>query len=90
MKKLTIPQMLDLVPMGGGVTIRAPFEEIAKYANKRNSELKGEWFDVALCVDAKGGTIVLIERREVWNIVSAEHLMETQRFWRNTVQEWRA
>ena len=90
MKKLTIPQILDLVPMGGGIAIRAPFEEIARCANERNSELKGEWFDVALCIDKKGNSVVLIERREVWNIVSPEHLIKAQRFWRRTVQEWRA
>ena len=76
--------------MGGCIVLRAPFEEVARCANKRNSELKGDWYDVALCVDKKGNSVVLVERREVWNIVSPEHLMKAQRFWRHTVQEWRA
>ena len=89
MKKLTIPQILDMVPMGGGVTIIAPFEEVARYANERNSMLQGEWFDVACKVDRFGRSVVLVGRREVWNIASPEHLMQTQRFWRRAIQEWR-
>lgn len=89
MKKLTIPEILDMVPMGGGVTIIAPFEEVAQHANERNSMLQGEWFDVACKVDCLGRVVTLVRRREVWNIASPEHLMQTQRFWRKTMQEWR-
>lgn len=89
MKKLTIPEILDIVPMGGGVTIIAPFEEVARCANERNIAMQGEWYDVASSIDKKGRVVVVVHRRELWNIASPEHLMKTQRFWRRTIQEWR-
>ena len=89
MKKLTIPEILDMVPMGGGVTIIAPFEEVARCANECNIAMRGEWYDVASSIDKKGRVVVVVHRRELWNIASPEHLMKTQRFWRRTIQEWR-
>lgn len=89
MKKMTISQLLDSVPMGGVITAYAPIDEVTRGAAERNSALRGEWFDVTCVIDRSGRALAVIARRELWNIADADNLLASQRLWRRRVQEWR-
>ena len=85
---MTIDQLLDSVPMNGVVVVYAPIAEVIECAQKRNSALRGEWFDVTCAIKA-GRVIAVIARRELWNIANVDNLLASQRMWRRRVQEWR-
>lgn len=86
-KAMTISQLLDSVPIGGFITVYAPFVDVLAEANNRNCKMRGEWYDVS-AISERGRTAVVIARREVWNIASEDVILDTQRFFKRF--EWHA
>lgn len=89
-RKMTIPQLLDSVPMNGVLVVYAPIEEVIECAQKRNRALNGEWFTVSAIIDKYNRSAVVISRKELWNIANAELLMKEQRRWHRVDNVWRA
>lgn len=86
---MTIPQLLDSVPMNGVLVVYAPIADVVKGANERNITLGGEWYTVSAITDRSNRTAVVISRRELWNIANAELLMKEQRRWHRVDNVWR-
>lgn len=86
-KLMTISELLDSVPMGGVITVYAPFVDVLAEAGKRNRQMCGEWYDVS-AISERGRTAVVIARREVWNIASEDNILNAQRFFKR--YEWHA
>lgn len=89
-RKMTIPQLLDSVPMNGVLVVYAPIAEVIECAQKRNSALNGERFTVSAIIDKYNRSAVVISRKELWNIANAELLMKEQRRWHRVDNVWRA
>lgn len=88
-RKMTIPQLLDSVPMNGVLVVYAPIADVIECAQQRNSTLNGEWFTVSAITDRSNRTAVVISRKELWNIANAELLMKELRRWHRVDNVWR-
>lgn len=86
---MTIPQLLDSVPMNGVLVVYAPIADVVKGTIERNITLGGEWYTVSAITDRSNRTAVVISRRELWNIANAELLMKEQRRWHRVDNVWR-
>lgn len=86
---MTVDQLLDSVPMGGMVMVYAPIDRVISCVAERNSAMRGEWFSVSGITDKNGHTAVVIHRKELWNVVSPEHLLQEQHRWQNMDNIWR-
>lgn len=89
MAKMTINELLDSVPMGGFIIAYAPVAEVAKEVHRRNMQMRGEWYSLSTFIDNREQLVVVIYRKELWNIADADNLLACQRMWRRRVQEWR-
>lgn len=89
-RKMTINELLDSVPMGGFIIAYAPVAEIAKEVSRRNMARRGECYDILSFVDNKERLAVAIFRREQWDIVDANLLLQEQRRWQKIDNVWRA
>ena len=78
---MTIEQMLADIPMGGVVTVYAPLLQVLEEVGKINSRRSGVWIDVATAIADKGLNLLVISKREAWDIASEDHLLNTQRFY---------
>lgn len=86
---MTVDQLLDSVPMGGMIIVYASIDDIISCAAKRNSTMQGEWFSVSGITDKKGNIAVVIHRKELWNVVSPEHILQEQHRWHAIDNIWR-
>lgn len=89
MAKMSIDELLDSVPMGGELIVYAPFTDVAERAHIRNLQMQGEWFDVHGFMDRSGRLVVLISRKEVWNIANVDVLLQEQHRWQRLDNVWR-
>lgn len=88
-RAMTIDQLLDSAPMGGVIVVYAPIDSVIERAAKRNSTMQGEWFSVSGVTDEKGNIAVVIHRKELWNVVSPEHILQEQHRWYAIDNIWR-
>lgn len=88
-RQMTIDQLLDSVPMGGSLVVYAPIDSIIECVAERNSAMRGEWFSVSGITDKKGNIAVVIHRKELWNVVSPEHILQEQHRWHAIDNIWR-
>lgn len=89
-RKMTIPQLLDSVPMGGFIIAYAPVAKIAQEVSRRNMARRGECYDILSFVDNKDRLAVVIYRREQWNNADANLLLQEQHRWQMIDNVWRA
>lgn len=88
-RAMTIDQLLDSVPMGGVIVVYASIDSVIERVAERNSTMSGEWYSVTDITDKQGNITVAIYRKELWNIVSPEHLLQEQHRWQNMDNIWR-
>lgn len=89
-RKMTITKLLDSVPMGGFIIAYAPVAKIAQEVSRRNMARRGECYDIISFVDNKERLTVVIYRREQWDIVDANLLLQEQHRWQRMDNVWRA
>lgn len=80
-KQMTIPQMLESIPMGGVITVYAPMLKVLEAVGRINSRRSGVWYDVSVIAD-NGLNLVIIAKREAWDVASEEHILNSQRFFK--------
>lgn len=90
MVKITINELLDSVPMGGFIIAYAPVAKVVQEVNSRNMERRGEWYSVSTLIDNREQLVVVIYRREQWNIADATLLLQEQHRWQHIDNVWRA
>lgn len=88
-RAMTIDQLLDSVPIGGVIVVYAPIDSVIERVAERNSAMTGEWFSVSGITDKKGNIAVVIHRKELWNVVSPDHLLQEQHRWSTMDNIWR-
>lgn len=88
-RQMTIDQLLDSVPMGGSLVVYAPIDRVIECVAQRNSAMRGEWYSVTGITNKRGNIAVVIHRKELWNIVTPEHLLQEQHRWQNMDNIWR-
>jgi hypothetical protein len=89
MAKMTIDELLDSIPMGGYIVAYAPVKEVAEEIHRRNMAMRGEGYDILSFVDSQDKLAVVIYRREEWNIVDANLLLQEQHRWQRIDDVWR-
>lgn len=89
-RKMTITKLLDSIPMGGLVVVYAPVAKVAKEISRRNMARRGECYDILSFVDNKERLAIVIYRREQWDIVDANLLLQEQHRWQKIDNVWRA
>lgn len=89
-RKMTITKLLDSVPMGSLVVVYAPVAEIANEVSLRNMARRGECYDIVSFVDGEDRLAVIVYRREQWDIVDANLLLQEQHRWQKIDNVWRA
>lgn len=88
-RAMTIDQLLDSVPMGGVIVVYASIDSVIERVAERNSAMSGEWYSVTGITDKQGNIAVAIHRKELWNVVSPEHLLQEQHRWSTMDNIWR-
>ena len=89
MAKMTINELLDSVPLGGFIIAYAPVAKVVQEVNSRNMAKRGECYDTFSFVDRQDRLAIIIYRREQWNNVDANLLLQEQHRWQRIDNVWR-
>lgn len=82
MKNLTIPQALDLIPLGGCALMPGLMAGVIRMETaKRNRRLGGEEYIVTVVAELKGD-YVMVERREAWDIAREDIVANSHRYYK--------
>lgn len=88
-RQMTIDELFDSVPMGGQLIVYAPLPDVIEAAHSRNCRFAGEWFNVSSVIDKRDNLVVIISRKELWNIASTNLLLQEQHRWQRMDNVWR-